>query len=409
MRLQKFLAQAGVASRRQAEQLIKAGSVTVNGAVVDSLGYGVDVGRDQVEVDGQRVRQEAAAYRVLLKPRACLSTLADPKPGDHGGEAVRDTLARYVRDRAVGWTVVAPLDFPAEGVVLLTTDGELAERMSRGGGSVSMTYHIKFQGRVGDEEVGRLLLGWKWERRPIKPDSVTALATTGKNTWVEVVVKETRPRVIKLAGNPIRKSVLKISRVRLGPVSFEGLAMGESRDLTKAEVTSLRRAAGIGGESARGVAEPATAGKAAPAARPPGGGPSRQRSQERSAGPGPQERQQRPARPTPGPREQQERSARPAPGSQERPERSARPAPGRPHDRPARPASRDRNAGPRAEAQARAARRAGGAAGQTAARSAPESRIGQPVAVLKKRREQDGARAAIGVGKDGPRRPRTRS
>ena len=345
MRLQKFLAQAGVASRRQAEALIRSGVVKVNGAVVDTLGYAVDVDRDQVEVDGRRVRQEAAAYRVLLKPRACLSTLADPQPAKPG-EPVRDTLARYVRDRAMGWQVVAPLDYPAEGVVLLTTDGELAERMSRGGGHVPMTYHLKFQGRVGDEEVGRLLLGWKWERRPIKPENVTALATTGKNTWVEVVVRESRPRVMKTAGHPIRKSVLKISRVRLGPVSFEGLAMGEARDLSKAEVTALRKAAGIGGESPRGVAVPA---------------------------------------PTPPKAEKVDRAGKAAPRASARGRTSA------PVATPAGPP-----------------RRPGRVGHESADGDRRESRIGKPGVVLKKRREQDGARSGVGVRQDRPFRPRSR-
>jgi 23S rRNA pseudouridine2605 synthase len=189
---------------------------------------------------------------LLLKPRNCLSTLTPPKPSERKAEGpVRDTLVRYVRDREIGWQVVAPLDFLAEGVILLTTDGELADSMSRGGGKVPMTYHIKFQGKVGDEEIGRLLRGWKWERRTLRPESAVALATTGKNTWVEVVVRESRPRVIKSAGDVIRKSVLKISRTRLGPLSFEGLRMGEGRDLSKTEVGALRRAAGIGAETGR--------------------------------------------------------------------------------------------------------------------------------------------------------------
>jgi pseudouridine synthase len=252
MRLQKFLAQAGVASRRRAEDLIKAGAVTVNGAVVDSLGVTIDADKDTVEVEGKRARMAAAEYRLLLKPRNCLSTLTPPKPSERKAEGpVRDTLVRYVRDREIGWQVVAPLDFLAEGVILLTTDGELADSMSRGGGKVPMTYHIKFQGKVGDEEIGRLLRGWKWERRTLRPESAVALATTGKNTWVEVVVRESRPRVIKSAGDVIRKSVLKISRTRLGPLSFEGLRMGEGRDLSKTEVGALRRAAGIGAETGR--------------------------------------------------------------------------------------------------------------------------------------------------------------
>jgi 23S rRNA pseudouridine2605 synthase len=240
MRLQKFLAQAGVASRRRAEELIQKGEVQVNGETVATLGYQVDTERDRVEVQGRKVRPEAPLYRLLLKPRACLSTLSETTRG----EKARPNLARYVPDRDVGWQVVAPLDFPAEGVLLLTTDGELAQMMGRGGGQMPMTYHLKYQGTVGDEDIGRLLRGWKWNRRPVKPESVVALATTGKNTWVEIVVKETRPRVLKASGEAIRKSVLKISRTKLGPLSFEGLSLGQSRDLSRAEANALRRAAG---------------------------------------------------------------------------------------------------------------------------------------------------------------------
>jgi 23S rRNA pseudouridine2605 synthase len=238
MRLQKFLAQAGVGSRRAAEKLIAEGKVKVNGVAVAALGTQVDPRKDRVELEGQRLRPEAPQYRLLLKPRACLATLDER-------DAERPTLARYVEDREVGWKVVAPLDFPAEGVVLLTTDGELAERMSRGGGHVPMGYHLKFQGTVGAAELERLRKGWKWNGRTIKPFSVDGLATTGKNTWVEMVIAETRPRVLKVAGDVIRRSLLKVSRVRLGALSFEGLKMGEARDLSKAEAAALRRAAGV--------------------------------------------------------------------------------------------------------------------------------------------------------------------
>jgi 23S rRNA pseudouridine2605 synthase len=238
MRLQKFLAQSGVGSRRAAEKLIAEGKVRVNGQPVSTLGTQVNPRSDKVELDGQRLRAEAPQYRLLLKPRACLATLAK-------SEGERPTLARFVEDLEVGWKVVAPLDFPAEGVVLLTTDGELAERMSRGGGHIPMGYHLKFQGAVGAAEIERLRKGWKWNGRTIKPVSVDPLATTGKNTWVEMVISETRPRVLKVAGEVIRKSLLKVSRVRLGALSFEGLKMGEGRDLNKAEIAALRSAAGV--------------------------------------------------------------------------------------------------------------------------------------------------------------------
>jgi 23S rRNA pseudouridine2605 synthase len=238
MRLQQYLAQSGVASRRSAERLIIDGKVRVNGVAVSTLGTQVNARNDRVEVEGRRVRPEAPLYRLLLKPRSCLSTLVR-------AEDNRPTLLRFVSDPQLGWKVVAPLDFPAEGVVLLTTDGELAERMSRGGGKVPMTYHLKLQGSLGAQELERLRKGWKWNNRPVRPLAVEALATTGKNTWIEMVVPESRPRVLKAAGELMRHTLLKISRVRMGPVSFEGLKMGEARDLTKSEVTALRRAAGI--------------------------------------------------------------------------------------------------------------------------------------------------------------------
>jgi 23S rRNA pseudouridine2605 synthase len=235
VRLQKFLAQAGVSSRRKAEELITSGAVRVNGVVVKTLGTGVGA-HDRVEVDGRRVLAEAPIYRLLLKPRSCLATLT--KTGD------RPTLARYVRDAEPGLQVVAPLDFPAEGVVLLTTDGELAQVMAKKG-RVPMTYHIKLQGLVKDDAITRLARGWRWEGRPVKPETIDKLAATERNTWIEMVVPESRPRALKAAGDLIRHSVLKISRVRLGGLSFEGLAMGAWRDLTKAEVNDLRRRAGV--------------------------------------------------------------------------------------------------------------------------------------------------------------------
>jgi 23S rRNA pseudouridine2605 synthase len=278
-RLQKVLAHAGVSSRRKAEELITSGAVTVNGQPVTELGVRVDERRDRVEVNGRRIWIEEPLYRLLLKPRACLSTLTrdtrkakpatastekdkrkssrsaaaaaarttkdEPAPKSAAQEAARPTLARYVSDRELGWQVVAPLDYLAEGVLLLTTDGALAERMSRGGGRVLMTYHLKFQGLVKEESLNRLARGWTWEGKPVRPIKVEALATTGKNSWVEMVVAEARPRALKAGGELIRHTLLKISRVRLGEMSFESLKMGDWRDLTKGEIETLLASAGV--------------------------------------------------------------------------------------------------------------------------------------------------------------------
>jgi 23S rRNA pseudouridine2605 synthase len=237
-RLQKFLAQAGVSSRRQAEDLIKAGAISVNGQPVTALGTTINPSVDRVEVNGRRAYIEKPIYRLLLKPRACLATLQPTG-------AARPTLRRFLREPEPGLQVVAPLDFPAEGVVLLTSDGALAQAMSKRSQRVPMTYHLKLQGKVDDVAIARLLKGWRWENRPVRPTAVAALATTGKNTWIEMVVAESRPRALKAAGDLIRHSLLKISRVRLGGLAFEGLAMGGWRDLTRPEVADLRARAGL--------------------------------------------------------------------------------------------------------------------------------------------------------------------
>jgi pseudouridine synthase len=217
--------------------MIATGQVRVNGVVVNTLGTTVG-GKDWVEVEGKRVVPETLIYRLMLKPRACLSTLS--KTGD------RPTLAQYLKGAEPGLQVVAPLDFPAEGVVLLTTDGELAQAITKGKpGHVVMTYHLKLQGMVKDEDLGRLLRGWRWEGRPVKPVSVAPIATTEKNTWIEMVVAETRPRALKGGCEWVKHSLLKISRIRLGGLSFEGLAMGGWRDLSKAEISDLRKRAGL--------------------------------------------------------------------------------------------------------------------------------------------------------------------
>jgi 23S rRNA pseudouridine2605 synthase len=236
VRLQRFLAQAGLSSRRRAEALIASGAVRVNGVVVSTLGSNVEPSRDRVEVEGRRVVADTPTYRLLLKPRACLATLAPT--------GTRPTLSRYVRDAEPGWQVAAPLDFPAEGVVLVTNDGALIQALAKSG-SVPMTYHVKLQGLAGADVTERLSRGWRYEGRPVKPLAVEPLAVTEKNTWIEIVVPESRPRALKAAGELVRHSVLKISRVRLGGLSFEGLTMGGWRDLTKGEIADLRRRAGI--------------------------------------------------------------------------------------------------------------------------------------------------------------------
>ena len=131
IRIQKLLAQSGMASRREAERLIAAGEVTVNGVVVTAPATQVDPDRDRVELRGRRVYDEVPQYRILLKPRGCLSTIKERKTTEtvkgKAREKIRPSIRKYLSDADLPWKVVGPLDFPSEGVVLLTTDGDLAE------------------------------------------------------------------------------------------------------------------------------------------------------------------------------------------------------------------------------------------------------------------------------------------
>lgn len=247
VRLQRFLSQARAVSRREAERLIAAGAVRVNGRLVTELGVQVDPERDRVELQGKHIKLSAPIYRILLKPRECLSVLESPR--DDAGRK-RPSLERFVKDKEPGWIVVGPLDFATEGVLLITSDGDLAERIVKGpkgraGCPLPMTYHLKFQGLIGEDELARIANGWRFEGRVVKPVGVFPLATTGKNTWVEVVAHELRPRAMRALGDILRKQVLKISRVKFGDHSFEGLRMGGFRDLNDKDVAKLLRATGL--------------------------------------------------------------------------------------------------------------------------------------------------------------------
>jgi 23S rRNA pseudouridine2605 synthase len=244
VRIQKLLSQSGMASRREAERLIAEGEVTVDGVIVTDPSIQVDPDRVRVALRGVRVTGDTPNYRILLKPRACLSTVSAPKVAAEGepAEKRRPSVRRYLSDAELPWKVVGPLDFPSEGVLLLTTDGDLAERLSRAKNRLPMTYHLKFQGVVGDVEIARILRGWRFEDLTVQPTAAVSLASTGKNTWVEIEVPEMRPRAIYLIGDILRRHVLKISRVKFAGISFEGLKMGEHRDLHNREITMLQAA-----------------------------------------------------------------------------------------------------------------------------------------------------------------------
>ncbi|MGH3876786.1 MAG: pseudouridine synthase [Actinophytocola sp.] len=238
IRLQKVLAQAGVASRRAAEELIAAGRVSVNGTVVSEFGRRVDPETAVIHVDGVRVVVRTdLVYLALNKPRGVHTTMSD----DRGRPCVGD----YVRDRRERLFHVGRLDADTEGLLLLTNDGDLAHRLMHPSFVVLKTYLAEVPGPVG-RTVGRQLRnGVELDDGPAKVDGFRVVDTNGGKALVEVVLHEGRNHIVRRmlaeVGHPVRKLVrTQVADVRLG-----SQRSGTLRGLTRAEIGSLFAAVGL--------------------------------------------------------------------------------------------------------------------------------------------------------------------
>jgi 23S rRNA pseudouridine2605 synthase len=240
VRLQKFLSRGGVASRRAAEDLIREGHVSVDGRVVTEMGVSIDPATSVVKVDGRLVRApEAFSYYVLDKPRHVVCTMSDPE----GRATVRDLIPAEVgRVYPVG-----RLDYDAEGVLLLTDDGDLAHRLMHPRFGVERTYHAKVKGRVEDRTLERLRAGVYLADGPARAEDVRFLRRTSENSWITLTLREGRQHEVKrmclAAGHPVQK----LRRVSYAGVGLGGLQPGAMRRLTPAELAQLRRAVRGGG------------------------------------------------------------------------------------------------------------------------------------------------------------------
>jgi len=234
VRLQKVLAERGVASRRGAEELIREGRVRVNGAVITELGHKVDPERDRIEVDGKRIPPPPPkVYYLLYKPYGVITSLNDPR----GRPTVRDLLRRVkLRIFPVG-----RLDWDAEGLLLLTNDGELAARLLHPRYQVPRVYLVKVRGLLEKGEVERLREGIPLEDGPSPSMKVTLVRRTKSNTWLQVTLHEGRNRIVKRTFAAIGHPVMKLRRVAFGPLRIGGLRPGEYRALSPEEIKRLKR------------------------------------------------------------------------------------------------------------------------------------------------------------------------
>jgi 23S rRNA pseudouridine2605 synthase len=287
-RLQKFLASAGVASRRKAEALIVQGRVKVNERVVTELGTKVDPAADLVTVDGRLVSAPSErAYYLLYKPPGCVTTVSDPE----GRPTALDYLAG-VRERVFP---VGRLDFDAEGAVLFTDDGELANRLAHPRYGHRRVYLVKVKGEPAPEALERLRAGLRLEDGPARALEAEVHERAERNVWIRVVVGEGRYHLVKRLCEAVGLSVQRLFRPEFGGLSVEGLRPGAFRRLAADELRALRATVGLAGSGAA----PAPARPLPRAARRHGHGPPPPPSRPAPARPGRPARTQRPQRPAP--------------------------------------------------------------------------------------------------------------
>jgi 23S rRNA pseudouridine2605 synthase len=259
-RLQKILSNAGIASRRAAEEYISQGRVMVNGTTITELGSKADPEVDDIRVDGRRVKAaQQRRYILLYKPRGYITSRSDPQRRP----TVIDLLSKGgVRDYVYP---VGRLDYDSEGLLLLTSDGELAAKLTHPRHGVEREYHVRVRGVPDDHELERLQKGVVIEGRRTAPANIELQrvidAESGPQAVLSFVIREGRNRQVRDMCDAIGHPVVRLRRMRIGPVTDEHIRPGEFRDLDEREVAALRRAA-------EGTGDPAARTSRAPAATP---------------------------------------------------------------------------------------------------------------------------------------------
>ena len=236
VRLQKLLAQSGVASRRKCEELMLGGHVVVDGEVVTRLGTKVDPRTAVIRVDGKRLPPVSEkVYLVLNKPRGVVSTMSDPEG--------RRTLGDLVADRPERLFHVGRLDTDTSGLILLTNDGDFAQRMAHPSYQVDKTYVAEVQGEVYPRIVKQLLEGVTLEDGPVTVRRARVVEATVAKSIVELVIHEGRNRIVRRLLDHVGYPVRRLTRTAIGPVRLRRLPVGEMRELTRDELGELLEAA----------------------------------------------------------------------------------------------------------------------------------------------------------------------
>ena len=238
--MHKLIARAGLASRRKAERLIQDGRVTVNGKKVLRLGVQIDPERDRITVDGRLLLHPTSlAYYVLCKPDGVITSASDP-------EGRRD-LSEWLKPlKKVGRLFsVGRLDFHSEGILLLTTDGELAHRLAHPRYGVVKRYRVKVRGVPTSAELDRLRAGVELDDGLTAAADLRVLSAAAKKVWIEIEIHEGKNRQVRRMIEALGYAVEKLVRTGYGPLQLGSLRPGEIRSLTPTEIKSLRKAVAL--------------------------------------------------------------------------------------------------------------------------------------------------------------------
>ncbi len=233
IRLNKFLAQAGVASRREVDKMIVEGRITVNGRVVRILGTKIDDEKDRVELDGKRVeKEEEMIYLMLNKPPGYLVTLKDPFR--------RPTIKELLPSLKERIYPVGRLDYDSEGLLLLTNNGELAHRLAHPRYRVPKNYVVEVKGVPKSSKISRLERGVYIDGKKTAPARIAKLSGSAKKTLLRIEIHEGRKREVKRMFEAVGHRVLRLKRIGFGGLRLSKLQTGKWRFLTRKEVDSLK-------------------------------------------------------------------------------------------------------------------------------------------------------------------------
>ena len=238
-RLQKILAAAGVASRREAEKIILAGRVTVNGKTITELGQKFDAAKCRIAVDGKLLAEEEKVYYLFNKPRGVVTTMKDEKG--------RKCIADFVKDLPVRVYAVGRLDYNTEGLLILTNDGELAQALMHPSHEVGKTYVATVVGIVPQEKLDLLRVGVKLEDGMTAPAVVNLRSYDHERhlTTFDITIHEGRNRQVRRMCDFIGFPVRQLQRIKMGPLGLKGLRKGKLRELDANELVALCRDAKI--------------------------------------------------------------------------------------------------------------------------------------------------------------------